>query len=414
MNKFKRLSALVTALVLSASMLTACSGNKDDSKTETQLTTSMKDSAGNMGSSGINYDQLVIPANKLVIDGKEVDTTDLVVMTINGEYKISFDEYRFFYFTAVNEAGFDFSLLEKEDIPEAYKLVKDYVENYIKRFYADFVLAKENGIEITEDVENEVEVTYQQYLAEYDGEENFEKLLLSQYYTVDVWKKLCVGQILYYDAYEALYGEEGTYFVSEDEFKEFAKTDDYARVKHILVTFASQAELSEKDMEGYDELTLSKKLSLKESAYANLDEEGKKAVDAKAKELIDEILVKVNNGEDFDKLMKEYGWDPGMESSPDGYCITPNTSFVEEFITATFELEAGKTSGIVESDYGYHILKREVVDDDFIEKNLEDLYNDYYSEVIANKENELRTEIIDKMEITYCDEYSKFAYDSIS
>lgn len=414
MNKIKRLSALVAAVVLSASMLTACS-DKDDSKKETQLTTSMVDSTTNNGSSsGINYDQLVIPENKLVIDGEEVDTTDLVVMTINGEYEITFDEYRFFYFTAVNEAGFDYSTLEKEDIPEAYKLVKDYVENYIKRFYADFVLAKENGIEITTDVENEVEVTYQQYAAQYDGEENFEKLLLSQYFTVDVWKQLCRGQILYNDVYEALYGEEGTYYVTEEEFKEFAKTDDYARVKHILVTFASQAELSDEDMEGYDELTLSQKLSLKETAYAELDEEAKKAVDEKAKKLIDEILVKVNNGEDFDKLMEEYGWDPGMESSPDGYCITPDTLFVEEFITATFELEAGKTSGIVESDYGYHILKRETVDDEFIEENLEDLYNEYYSEVISLKDSELRTEIMENMEITYCDEYSKFAYDSIS
>ena len=76
-----------------------------------------------------------------------------------------------------------------------------------------------------------------------------------------------------------------------------------------------------------------------------------------AKKLADEVYKKVKKGSDFDKLIEEYGEDPGMTAYPEGYIFTSG-EMVAEFEKATLALEEGKISEIVETSYGYHIIKR--------------------------------------------------------
>ena len=72
---------------------------------------------------------------------------------------------------------------------------------------------------------------------------------------------------------------------------------------------------------------------------------------------IKDIQAKINAGEDFDKLMKEFSTDPGLQTQPNGYTFTKG-QMVEPFEKASFALEVGGVSDIVETDYGYHIIKR--------------------------------------------------------
>ena len=57
-------------------------------------------------------------------------------------------------------------------------------------------------------------------------------------------------------------------------------------------------------------------------------------------------------------LLKENSEDSGLESFPNGYLFTAG-DMVPEFEQATRDLEIGAVSGIVESDYGYHIILRD-------------------------------------------------------
>ena len=70
-----------------------------------------------------------------------------------------------------------------------------------------------------------------------------------------------------------------------------------------------------------------------------------------------DVLERINNGEDFDKLMNEYTEDPGTKNNPDGYTFHKN-EMVKEFEDASFSLRVGEISDIVHSSYGYHIIKR--------------------------------------------------------
>lgn len=69
------------------------------------------------------------------------------------------------------------------------------------------------------------------------------------------------------------------------------------------------------------------------------------------------VLDKVKAGEDFTALAKKYSLDPGsaVKGGDLGYFTTGN--MVEQFEVAAFGLKKGETSGLVRSQFGYHIIK---------------------------------------------------------
>ncbi len=116
-------------------------------------------------------------------------------------------------------------------------------------------------------------------------------------------------------------------YVSNDELKKAAGDSEKVTVKHILIAF---------DEEGLGDVTDEKKAAAKKEA--------------------EEVLKKLNEGGDFDKLMEEYNDDPG--ATPEGYTFADDGTMVQQFTDASFALEIGETSGLVETSYGYHIIQR--------------------------------------------------------
>ncbi len=107
---------------------------------------------------------------------------------------------------------------------------------------------------------------------------------------------------------------------------------------------------------------------------------------ADSKKLAEDIAAKIKDGEDFDKLMNEYSEDTGLESYPNGYTFTKG-EMVAEFEAAALALEENAVSDIIETFYGYHIIKRlpleELTDD--LKANLKSVIgNSKVSEYISN------------------------------
>jgi len=104
-------------------------------------------------------------------------------------------------------------------------------------------------------------------------------------------------------------------------------------------------------------------------------------------ELAESLLVEIEGGADFAELAKEHSTDPGSAVNGGDLPWFGRGMMVAEFEAAAFALEIGEISGVVESQFGFHIIKKE----DYKEAYQPELA-DVADEVRAAVEDELRSE----------------------
>ena len=79
---------------------------------------------------------------------------------------------------------------------------------------------------------------------------------------------------------------------------------------------------------------------------------------APARKKAQDALAKLKDGTDFATLAKQVSEDPGSKAQGgDLGVITRDTNFVAEFIQAAFALKVGQLSGLVLTQFGYHIIR---------------------------------------------------------
>jgi len=74
----------------------------------------------------------------------------------------------------------------------------------------------------------------------------------------------------------------------------------------------------------------------------------------------EEALAKIKEGEPVDDVIARYSDEPGAaQREPPGSLGTfSRKSMVKKFSDAAFRLQVGEVSGIVETEFGYHVIKR--------------------------------------------------------
>lgn len=133
--------------------------------------------------------------------------------------------------------------------------------------------------------------------------------------------------------------------VSSKLYSEVSKGDEY--------------KIDEKKAE--EELKNGEKITAKHILFMTVDSQTNQPFDdakkAEIKKTAEETLEKIKNGADFDSLMNELSEDPGLAQNPDGYTFGKG-EMVAPFEEAAFALGENEVSAIVESDFGFHIIKR--------------------------------------------------------
>jgi len=88
-----------------------------------------------------------------------------------------------------------------------------------------------------------------------------------------------------------------------------------------------------------------------------------------------QVLARLNAGEDWAALAKEYSQDTGSKDNAGDLGWFPRGAMVPEFEQAAFSLEPGKTSDLVQTEYGYHIIQ-------VLEKGMREMDDQTYDAVL--------------------------------
>ncbi len=143
------------------------------------------------------------------------------------------------------------------------------------------------------------------------------------------------------------------------------RTPERVRVRYaayLPADFAALAAPSEEAITGYYEAHASDRFTAPEEVRArhilielrpDADEQARAAARKKA----EDVLAKVKQGGDFAALAKEFSDDPGSASKGGDLGLFGRGKMVPQFDDAAFALASGQLSEVVESPFGFHIIK---------------------------------------------------------
>ncbi len=160
-------------------------------------------------------------------------------------------------------------------------------------------LAKEKGFDKKPDVKQQLELFTDNFLA-------------NEFLKKEVVQKISIPE----DELKSYY----------DNHKEEFKTPEMVKASHILIKVNPSASAEEKK---------------------------------KAKEKAEDILKKIKSGQDFAKLASEFSDDPGSKTKGGDLGFFAKGRMIKPFEDAAFSLKPGEVSGVVETQFGYHIIKVE-------------------------------------------------------
>lgn len=155
-----------------------------------------------------------------------------------------------------------------------------------------------------------------------------------------------------------------------------------AKIAEVAVDEAKLAEYYEANKETFDYYTV-------RHILIKCEKDAEEAVEQEKSKLAQDILDRVNKGEDFAALAKEFSEDDGSKDTGGVYDVYQSTNFVTEFKDWTFTHQPGDT-GIVRSVYGFHVMKLDAVNNTYETINKDNL-------VMAYQSNEYQTKMSDAL-----------------
>ena len=236
----------------------------------------------------------------------------------------AFSSYYGMYSEAIDENG---NILWDQSVEGTplKDMAREQAENSAMSYALMESTAAELGVALTSEDHAAVEDTLAAQKEQSGGEDAFFQNLYEQGLSLASYTRMISDSYLYQRLLDAAMDPSSTIYK--------APSGDDAYVDHILIS------------------------TVDSETNEPLSEE-----DAAAKrEQAEDLLAQLQESDDLETLFTEfadtYGEDPGR-AADSGYLINPDTNFVQEFKDAAFQLKPGEISGIVESDYGYHILLR--------------------------------------------------------
>lgn len=251
--------------------------------------------------------------------------------------------------------------------------IKEEALKAVKGFYAVAKIADDNGVGLNDDDKTQVSSRVESLIQQnFEGNrDKYNQALQESYMTEDLYNRILENSLFKEKVGSEMLNEKtGKYLITEDEMREIL-SKDYLRASHILLKTGTKDDAAQK---------------------------------AKA----EEALEKAKAGEDFDELVKEYGEDDGMKDNTDGYYFTKGV-MVEAFYNAAVGLKENEISGLVESNFGYHIIKRLPMETEYIDEHIDELISQHRQLLLQQEYEKAQNE----MTVEYGEQYDQININSL-
>ncbi len=238
--------------------------------------------------------------------------------------------------------------------------------------------AEENNIAVTEgELDRELDLIIETYPSEQEFDEDLKSKGIDRDFLIEELKGQLLRERIYLmETLDAIVSAAQVTEYYEENMDTLFKVPEKIKVSHILAIFPWM----ENDVEE--------------------TEKGKNETFDKIKD----IMEKIGNGEDFETLAMEYSDDTATGENGGDLGYISKGQMVLEFEDAAFALEVDDISGIIETVYGYHIIKAVDFQKEYI-KNIEEVeetINEYLlNQVKATKWEDFILSLIEAANIEY-------------
>ena len=208
------------------------------------------------------------------------------------------------------------------------------------------------GLELTSAEKAEVENGINDLIASYGSRSELNKVLALYDINYDILEDIYKTELKVTKVYNALYAEGGSREITNEVLDRYYM-DNYSRIDFIMI---------------YDEMVYVKdengKLVFDDEANAYKKQELTDEETAQKNALADDIMKKLEEGENFDELKAQYNEDPQADVYKDGYFISSNdiSVFGADIVLASQELEIGEIKKYDDGNIIYIMKRKELTD----------------------------------------------------
>lgn len=206
-----------------------------------------------------------------------------------------------------------------------------------------------------EEIDNMLDLQYRRA----GGEEKFLQILQDNGIDIEFVKESIANDLMierYLDDYFA-----SKIPVSEDDVQKVYGEDKTASVRHILLLTQEKSEAEKKEI------------------YNRMEQ----------------ILARAKKGEDFAELAKTFSEDTGSKDKGGLYENFGRGQMVPPFEEASFSVPVGEISDIVETTYGYHIIK--VIDRKKETRPFDEVRSEIVAQIRRGQQNEVYKDLLDQL-----------------
>jgi len=252
-------------------------------------------------------------------------------------------------------------------------IINSLIDTRLLEGYAD-----KNEIDISKEEVNE---QFEKIVSSYPSQDAFKKDLKDKEISTKFLKSELENQILINKIFKEI-----TKCISvssaqvEEYYKEnketLFKVPERIKISHILVEFSSETETPKTDKKSRDE-------ALDEIKY---------------------VKAQLEEGEEFEKLAEKYSDDKLSSTNGGDLGYVSRGQLIKELEEVAFSLDIGEVSEVVETSYGFHIIKITDKQEEFIRdfKDVEDTIKSYLEDVSKKEKwEEFVNSLRDEADIQY-------------